>query len=133
MSTSFVVSSADSHVRAFFKAFFKAKDYKVTIENHGSRALLKVLENPVDLFIHDVPMKNELNLDIIEIIRKVKPRVPIIVLCENTSIKIVRTFAEVGVFYCAMKPIQLGEIEKVIEAIERLHENKAMRSAGTIR
>ncbi len=133
MSTSVVVSSTDSHVRAFFKSFFKEKDYTATIEDQGSRALLKVLENPVDLFIHDVPMKNELNLDIIEIIRKVKPRVPIIVLCENTSIKIVRTFAEVGVFYCAMKPVQLGEMEKVIEAIERLHENKAKRIVGTIR
>ena len=133
MSASVVLSSKDPHVKNPLKAFFNERGYQVIIEGQGSSALLKALEEPVDLFINDFPEDGDLNLDIIEIIRKMKPRVPIVGLCANTSLAIIRKLSEVGVFYCAMKPIQIGEMEKVVEAVERLHVNKAKRSAGTIR
>lgn len=133
MCASVVLSSKDPHVKNPLKEFFNERGYQVIIEGQGSSALLKTLEKPVDLFINDFPEDGDLNLDIIEIIRKMKPRVPIVVLCANTSLAIIRKLSEAGVFYCAMKPIQIGEMEKVVEAVERLHVNKAKRSAGTIR
>ena len=133
MCASVVLSSKDPHVKNPLKAFFSERGYQVIIEGQGSSALLKTLEKQVDLFINDFPEDDDLNLDIIEIIRKMKPRVPIVGLCANTSLNNIRKLSEAGVFYCAMKPIQIGEMEKVLEAVERLHINKANRHVNTIR
>ncbi len=53
-----------------------------------------------------------------------RPKLPIIVLCEDFSSENIRKFAEARIFYCAIKPIQIEEMEKVLEAVMQFNQKQ---------
>ena len=124
MGASVVVATDDLSMRDELGPFFKNRDYVVSFEKIGSRAILKLLEQDVDIFILDLKDDDNSNLDLINIIQKTRPRLPIVALSEDTSIERVRDLVERGVFYCAMKPVQIAEMEKVVEAVERYYQKQ---------
>jgi len=124
MEASVVVATHDFAVRDVLDRFFTNRNYSVSFEQMGSKAILKLLEKPIDIFILDLDDDDNSTLDIIEVIRRTRPRLPIVVLSDSTSLDRVRRLSEAGVFYCAMKPVQIMEIEKVVEALERYRQNQ---------
>ncbi len=124
MEASVVVATHDFAVRDVLDRFFTNRNYSVSFEQMGSKAILKLLEKPIDIFILDLDDDDNSTLDIIDVIRRTRPRLPIVVLSDSTSLDRVRRLSEAGVFYCAMKPVQIMEIEKVVEALERYRQNQ---------
>lgn len=124
MERSVIVASGDSTIVSQIGELLKQYRYKVVFENLANKALLYVLENNVDIFIYDLTMNDESMISMINVVHRTKPKLPIIVLCEDTSLETMRKLNELGVFYCAMHPVQTEEMEKVMEAIERLHKKE---------
>jgi len=124
MRRSAVVTTKDPVVKGQLGGILKKYQYDVYFERIGNPAILTVLDRNVDIMINDLPGEDDSVLKVISVIRSVKPKLPIIVLSENTSKESIRKLSELGVFYCAMRPIQIGEMEKVLEAIERLYRKE---------
>jgi DNA-binding response OmpR family regulator len=124
MRRSVVVTTNDPGVREQLGEFLKKYEYDVYFEKIGNPAILTVLDRDIDIMINDLPGEDDFILKVIGVIRSAKPKLPIIVLNENTSKESIRKLLELGVFYCAMRPMQTGEMEKVLEAIERLHQKE---------
>ncbi|MCI0493744.1 response regulator, partial [candidate division KSB1 bacterium] len=80
-----------------------------------------MLEKEISLLILDLDQPQGPNFDSIDIIRKLRPRLPIIVLSADSSLEMLKILAQKGVFYTASKPIQAEEIEEVIQAISLPH------------
>ena len=124
MRRSVVVTTKDPGVREQLGEFLKKYEYDVYFEKIGNPAILTVLDRNVDIMINDLAGEDDSELKVIGVIRSAKPKLPIIVLSENTSKEFIRKLLELGVFYCAMRPMQTGEMEKVLEAIERLYRKE---------
>jgi DNA-binding NtrC family response regulator len=93
------------------------QDYSVIIEDSKIKSILKILENDVSLIMIDIDMPMNSHIDLIMIIKKTRPRVPIITFSTDTSLDTLRKFVQAGVFYCALKPIRYQELEQVIEKV----------------
>lgn|GEM_PF-1309968 len=124
MKRSAVVTTKDPGVKEQLGGILKKYQYDVYFERIGNPAILTVLDRNVDIMINDLPGEDDSVLKVISVIRSARPKIPIIVLSENTSKESIRKLFELGVFYCAMRPMQTGEIEKVLEAIERFYRKE---------
>ena len=124
MSISIVIATDNPIMEYQLGRFFESRYCDVSIERIGSGALLKVLKFNTDIFMYDPNHTDDSIFDIIEIIRTIKPGIRIVVLCENTSIEHIRKLSKAGVFYCALKPIQFEEMEKILQVGEKLHQRE---------
>jgi DNA-binding NarL/FixJ family response regulator len=89
-----------------------------------------VLTQEVAYFILDFELANNSNLELINIIRRIRPRLPIIIFSEDNSEHTIGEIAELGIFYYALKPLNVEEIEKVVDAAEQfVHEQQSMNCA----
>jgi DNA-binding NtrC family response regulator len=78
------------------------------------------MEKQYDLCIVDCNHRNKSELDFIKILKNLYPKLPIVTLSDDTSVEWTRKMAELGVFYCAIKPVQLVEFEQIMQGIESL-------------
>ena len=121
-----IIASEDPIITDQIRGIIIKHGYSIISAKTALNSILKILEKQVDLLIIDLDFTQNNSLDLIKIIKKMRPRLPIVVLSEDFSLDTVRKFIELNVFYFAMKPIQIYEIEKVIEAIMRYqnrHDN----------
>ena len=100
-------------------------DFTVTIEKSIIKFISSILEKEINLFILDLDSPEGLNFDSIDIIRKLRPRLPIIVLLEDDSLETLKTLVQKGVFYSAIKPVQNEEIQEVIQAVVQSPSKRA--------
>lgn len=114
-----VVATEDLTVQELVKKILKPYDYTVIFEKSTTASILKILEQEIASIIIDLEIPTDSNFDLLKIVKKVRPRLPIIALTEDYSLETVRKITEIGVFYCAARPIQVGELEKVLDALER--------------
>ena len=119
---SIVIATEDPVVINQLSTILLRYDYSVIIEKSTIKSILKILEQEIKFLILDIDSPQNSNMDLIDIIKRTRPRLPIVVISEDNSLVTIRKLAEAGVFYCALKPLQIGEMEKVFEALERLHQ-----------
>ena len=118
MSANIVVAASDNNVINALNTIFIDRDYSILVENSNTAALLKLLDQDVELLIVDMDMNLKNALDFIRIVRKTRPRLPIIVLAENPKIETIQQILNLGVYYWTFKPVLSNEINKFIDAIE---------------
>ena len=119
-----IIMSQDSAVINQITELLLQYDYSVTIEKSIMKIISKLLENNVNLLILDLYSPQSMNFDSIDIIRKLRPRLPIIVLLIDNSLETLKTLAQKGIFYSTTKPVQAEEIMEVLEAVgQSYHKN----------
>ncbi len=121
---SLIIATEDSEVINQLSNIILEEDFSIIIEKSQTKSILKALERHVDLLILDLAQPDASKMDLLNIIRKTRPRLPIIILSEDNSIETLREFAAASVFYCALKPIIKNEIKKVIQAVTRTDQKE---------
>ena len=119
VAKSVVIATNDPDVKKQISSLLTQYAFSIVIEKSTIKSILKILEQEIDFIILDFDTLPNSSIDLISIVRKMRPRIPIVVLSSDNSLETVRAFTEVGVFYYAIKPIQIIEIEKVLEALMR--------------
>lgn len=117
-----IIASEDQAIKDQISGIILKHNYSVVHTKSALNSILKILEKQVDLLVVDLAFQENSSLDLIKILKRMRPRLPIIVLSDDFSLDTVRKFIESGVFYCAMKPIQICEIENVLEAVMRYYK-----------
>lgn len=117
IASSVLVVTEDSALANQLNSIFKKHNYSVIIEKSKIKSILKILEQDITLIMIDIDLPVNSHLDFVNIIKKTRPRVPIITFSTDSSIDTLKKFVQTGVFYCALKPIRFQEIEQVIEKI----------------
>ena len=119
-----IIVSSDPAVINLMTDILMQHDFTVTIEKSIIKFISSILEKEINLFILDLDSPEGLNFDSIDIIRKLRPQLPIIVLLEDDSLETLKTLVQKGVFYSAIKPVQNEEIQEVINAVAESHYQK---------
>jgi len=123
MSSSIVIASDDPEVTNVIVSILGKKDYFMLITNSKLQALWKVLNQDLRCLIFDFELESDSNIIFINIIKSIRPRLPIIVLSSDNSPEMIKQLTEAGIFYYVLKPIIKDEMEQLIDAIDGLVQN----------
>lgn len=124
---SVVIASEDSVATNQISKLLLNRNYSPIIEKSALKCIIKALDQELFFLILDLDRAKSNFLDLIGIIKKTRPRLPIVTLSKDNSLQTLRSLTEAGVFYCILKPTDSSEIEKVLEAVVRLHEKRLKR------
>jgi len=88
--------------------------YSLTWVGESGDLLLKILDKDIDLAIIDENLAGMAGSKLIQIIKKSRPRIPLIIISSGDSKEELARVLEQGVFYFIIKPIN---DEELIEAV----------------
>ena len=125
---SVLIASNDPNVISPLSKILLKHEWRILGTNTDSWSILSLLDKETFLLILDFNLPKDINVALIDFIREHYPKLKIIVLSAEYSIEFRKHVAEKGIFYCAIKPLDLDEIEELICAIER-HSGKENWSA----
>ena len=90
-------------------------NYSLTWVGESADLLLKILDKDIDLAIIDENLAGMAGSKLVKIIKKSRPRIPLIIISSGNSKEELARVLEQGVFYFIIKPIN-GE--ELIEAVD---------------
>lgn len=120
MKKTIVIGTVDVEIYNHLRAELDGPDYAVRLVQRGVKILLEILDNDIDLLILDVDVAGAMNVDILPVIRRIRPRLPVILITEDVNAKIRKMAAELGVIYQAYKPMTNAETNAIALATNRL-------------
>lgn len=109
-----LVATPEPLARQELLARFSGQGYQVIAVERGSDALLVVAEESVGLVILDISIQDPSGAKTVEILRKMRPRLPVIVLSGDHSVEAGRQILQHGVFYYFLKPLDLEELDQIV-------------------
>ncbi len=120
MKKTIIIGTVDVEIFNHLRAELDGPDYSVRQVQRGVNILLEILDNDIDLLILDVDLTGIIAVDILPVIRRIRPRLPVILITEDVNAKIRKMAAELGVIYQAYKPMTNAETSAIARATNRL-------------
>lgn len=98
--------------------------YKVESINQPSRVIEKIKNDQIDVLLLGVEAQGIKGYDLVPIIKRINRFIPIIVISGDDSIEVATRFREQGVFFYALKPLDMKEIKVVVKnALDKRFKN----------
>lgn len=120
MNPTVVIATNDPLLVNPISQILMKRDWCILITKSKMQSILNILDNDISFFILDFELSENSNIELISIIRAIRPRLPIVVLSDDSSIQTRKKLAQTGVFFHALKPVRVSEFEQIAEAIEKL-------------
>ncbi len=121
-----MVASIDVNIQSSLGELFDSEHYCVETINRAGEVLLALLERTVDLMIFDLDLQGIMGPELLPVIRKLRPRLPIILVTEDYTLSIRKIAAEQGMTYQTFKPRNTAETRAIIHASEKIIEKRNM-------
>ena len=90
--------------------------YSLTWVGDSGDLLLKILDKDIDLAIIDENLAGMDGAKLVKIIKKSRPRIPLIIISSGDSKEELARVLEQGVFYFIIKPINGEELKEAVES-----------------
>ncbi len=90
--------------------------YSMTWVGDSGDLLLKILDRDIDLAIIDGNLAGMVGSKLIKIIKKSRPRIPLIIISSGKSKEELARVLEQGVFYFIISPINGAELRQAVES-----------------
>jgi len=90
--------------------------YSLTWVGESGDLLLKILDKDIDLAIIDENLAGMAGSKLIQIIKKSRPRIPLIIISSGNSKEEFARVLEQGVFYFIIKPINGEELKEAVDS-----------------
>ena len=114
---SILFAASDEGVKKqVFQALNGIEAYSLTWVGDSGDLLLKILEADIDLTIIDMKLSGIAGSKVVEIIKRSRPRMPIIIISNGNSVETLARVLEQGVFYFIVKPIIGEELRSAVES-----------------
>ena len=104
-----------------FHTALKIYGYEVVGCTSASEALERLGQQKFDLVISDVNMPKCGGLELLQMIRKLHPEIPVIVMTGRPSAEVERKATERGAFRFLVKPIMPANLRSAIESALQIH------------
>ena len=117
---SILVASSEEETKREVGAFLLERGHRVKVVERGSEAILALFDEEPDLIVIDLELIEIPGLKTIELVKRLRPRVPLIVLSGDASVETGGQVLEKGVFSYFIKPLDLPFFGEMIDcALER--------------
>jgi DNA-binding NtrC family response regulator len=112
---SILIGSSDRSLLGQLESFITQNfDRNVLCVDETSDFLLEILDKQVDLTIIDVNLNGLPTAKTIQIFKKCRPRVPVIVVSDDYSVETGSSIMEHGVFYYLYKPLEEDNLKEIV-------------------
>ncbi|MBN1464772.1 response regulator [candidate division KSB1 bacterium] len=115
-----LVASEDRHVVQVFEHVLSDSSYELLVEKNKLQSVWEILENHVACIVMDLQPLDEENAAYINIIKKIRPRLPIVIISSEERYSSATMVEEFGVFYRTFKPLRIEEIEQLMAGVDRI-------------
>lgn len=115
-----IIASKDVDVIDIFYKASAVKDFRILVENEKLQTIWDTLDNMVVCLVLDLETFPIENLAFISIIKKIRPRLPVVVLSPLETLDFEDKLVEFGVFYRGSKPLCVQEVEQLIEGVDSI-------------
>jgi len=106
--------------------YFHSLGYRVEIARMVSDMIRRVRNGNIQVVLLDDQIEGVKACDLVPIFKKINPRIQVIVVSSEESIGSVKRLRGAGIFYQAMKPIDLEEVRSAVEcAFEKIKRENA--------
>ena len=121
-----IVADSDEEVRKqlFFRLSTKGYEVKTT---DSASDLIREVEKTTGIVVLDVELSGMKAYEMIPLVKRINPKLPIIVMSASSSVELAQRIRNEGIFFYAMKPIDADEIETVVESAFRKLERETAR------
>ncbi len=109
-----VVDDEESH-RIMLRAFLQEEGYIIGEAADGGEAVRTFEQEAFDLILLDLRMANMGGIEALNEIRKISPRVPVLIMTAYASVKTAVEALKAGAFDYLTKPLDLEELKIVID------------------
>lgn len=121
-----LVGSFDAAAVESMKGFIAAR-YKreVTGVTEASELILEVIGRELDLVIIDTNLKGLHPAKTVQIVKRCRPSLPVIVISDDYTVATGSRIMEQGVFYYMYKPVEMEQLGELVERalLKRAREN----------
>jgi DNA-binding NtrC family response regulator len=101
--------------------FFHGIGYRVKVARAVSEMIRKVRSGNMHVVLLDDEIEGVKACDMVPLLKKINWRVQVIMISSEGSLSLVRRLRGAGIFYQAMKPVDLEEIRSAVEcAFEKI-------------
>ncbi len=94
--------------------FFHGVGYKVETTKVMSEMIRKIRKGTIHVILIDDEIEGVKACDVVPLLKKINSKIQIIVISSEESIGLVKRLRGAGIFYQAMKPVDLGEIKSAV-------------------
>ena len=116
----FIAYQDDLQARSL-STYFHGLGYRVEIARLVSDIIRKIRSGKIRVILLDDEIEGVKACDLVPILKKIDPRIQVIVISSEESIGVVKRLRGTGIFYQALKPVDLGEIRSAVEcAFEKI-------------
>jgi CheY-like chemotaxis protein len=117
-------SEDDTTIRKIYERDFTCEGCRVVLAEHGARAMAELKEQKVDLLVTDLKMPGMNTLELLEILKKDHPRLPVIVVSGH-YMNMKEDFLNKGYAIKAFinKPVAISELKEKIQKILKIEDN----------
>lgn len=110
-----LVATSDPSAGQAIIEHLTARGHRASTVERGADALLAVAEDRFELAIIDLAIQEPVGAKTVEIVRKMRPRLPVIVLSDDDSVETGRQVLQHGPFYYLLKPLNLEELWQIVQ------------------
>jgi len=101
--------------------FFHGIGYRVEVVRILSEMIRKVRNGNIDVVLLDDEIEGVRACDVVPLLKRINPRIQVIMISSEESLDLARRLRCAGIFYQAMKPVDLEEIRSAVEcAFEKI-------------
>ncbi len=120
-----LIASDDADCGKRLKAALPKERWAVVLETEGAEALVSILERPFDMAVIDLALSDMEGRQVIRIIRRSRPKIPLVVISDDASVETRASVMQEGVVYYSVKPLDPAEILQALQAAVSLHRRRA--------
>jgi DNA-binding NtrC family response regulator len=115
------IAYQDDLLARSLSTYFHRLGYRVEIARWVSEIIRRIRNGKIHVVLLDDEIEGVKACDLVPILKKINPRIQVIVISSEESIGLVKRLRGAGIFYQAMKPVDLEEIRSAIEcAFEKI-------------
>ncbi len=115
--------------------FLHGIGYRVDMARLMSEMIRRVRKGNNPVILIDDEIEGVKTCEVVPLLKNINPKIQVIVISSEESIGLAKRLREVGIFYQAMKPVDLGEIKSAVECafgkIERENLKQGLYSFAT--
>ena len=117
-----VIGTLDSQMVEALKKKLGKGNYKFYVVQRGIDVLVKILDHNIDLLIMDIDLAGIMGVEVLPVVKRLRPRLPVILITDDFNHRIRKVAAELGINYQAFKPISTSETDAIVSATETIIE-----------
>jgi len=120
-SQKILIAYRDDLLTRSLSTFLNGMGYRVEMAKVVSEMIRRVRNGNIQVVLLDDEIEGVKAFDVVPLLRKINPKIQIIVISSEESIGVVKRLRGAGIFYQAMKPVDLEEIRSAVEcAFEKI-------------